>query len=238
MNDYNMHVFPDVRKGDDSFFGLIVGAKGSGKSCLLIDLLQSVWSKSFDLVVIVSPTFSLQHISHEVEGSKFVIISEFRMSIIETLKDLQKEKIEKQQSYQENKTLEVAYQDPLQNSGPPRDHHVLLVFDDIGSLGKEGKLALQMANLAFVVRHFRISIIELCQRATLASTSLSSQADFWIFFAEQNPNERINIFKRIGFTHKQSFWNTFDHETGEVRSWIGIRKIAGRNFFFNIQGLL
>ena len=94
----------------------------------------------------------MQYISHEVEGSKFIIIPEFRMSIIETLKDLQKEKIEKQQSYQENKTLEVAYQDPLQNSSPTRDHHVL--FDDIGSLGKEGKLALQMANLAFVVRHF------------------------------------------------------------------------------------
>ena len=106
------------------------------------------------------------------------------------------------------------------------NHHILLVFDDIGSLGKEGKLALQLCNLAFVVRHFRISIVELCQRATLASTSLSSQADFWIFFAEQNPNERINIFRRIGFTNKDKFWTIFDQKTREVRSWIGIRKIA------------
>jgi hypothetical protein len=225
-------IFPDVRQGDDSFIGLIVGAKGSGKSTLLLDIIQSVWTNSFDLIVIVSPTFSLQNLSKEIDGKGIVIISEFRMSIIEVLQELQRIKIEEKQNLQEAPRELVDY------PKIPADHHILLIFDDIGSLGKEGKLAMQMANLAFVVRHFKISIIELCQRATLASTSLSSQADFWIFFAEQNPNERLNIFRRIGFGDKKKFWEDFDRETRELRSWIGIRKIGGRNFFFTIRGFL
>ena len=120
----------------------------------------------------------------------------------------------------------------------PEDHHVLLIFDDIGSLGREGKLGLQLANLSYVVRHFKVSIVELAQRVTLVSTGLSSQADFWILFAEQNPNEKVNIMKRIGFGDKKWFWEIFNRETSEVRSWIGIRSIAGRKFFFNMQGFI
>ena len=120
----------------------------------------------------------------------------------------------------------------------PEDHHVLLIFDDIGSLGKEGKLGIQLANLSFIVRHLNVSIIELAQRVTLLSTGLSSQADFWIFFCEQNPNERINIYRRIAFCDKKIFWNIFDRETSQVRSWIGIRKVHGRNYFFNGNGFI
>ncbi len=120
----------------------------------------------------------------------------------------------------------------------PEDHHVLLIFDDIGSLGKQGKLSIQMADLAYIVRHLFVSIIELAQRITLLSTGLSSQADLWIFFCEQNPNERINIFRRIGFGEKKKFWDIFDRETSQVRSWIGVRKIHGRNFFFNLHGFI
>jgi hypothetical protein len=239
----NFNFFPDIRCGDDSFVGLIVGSKGSGKTWLLMDLLKTVWLKRFNLIVIVSPTFSLQEISNEIiDGRGIVIFSEFKLCIIEELVELQKDKI-----FEKQYAKEIQQTPPELLPGPgylgaapaiPEDHHVLLVFDDIGSLGREGKLGIQMANLAFLVRHYKISIIELAQRATLASTSLSSQADFWIFFAEQNPNERINIFKRIGFEDRKTFWYKFDRETYEIRSWIGVRKIAGRNYFFNIDGFV
>src|SRR3954471_9706439 len=119
---------------------------------MLIDILKSIWRRLFNLIVIVSPTFSLQDISNEiVDGSGIVIIPEWRTCIIEELTELQKDKIhEKQES--------------SSAAGRPKaieDFHVLLIFDDIGLLGKEGNLSKQMGNLAFVVRHYKISIVEL-----------------------------------------------------------------------------
>ena len=111
----------------------------------------------------------------------------------------------------------------------------------IGSLGKEGKLAVQMNDLSYIVRHLNISIIECAQRICLLSTGLGSQGNFYIFFAEQNPQERTNIQRRISSGKRtikskeenfEWFWNIFDRETDQLRSWIGIRTIGGRNFFF------
>ena len=96
-----------------------------------------------------------------------------------------------------------------------------------------------MANLSYVVRHYNVSIIELAQRVTLLSTGLSSQANFYIFFCEQNPNERQNIQRRVCFSdNKKKWWEIFDRETLDLRSWVGIRNVYGRNFFFNINGFI
>ena len=57
--------------------------------------------------MIVSPTFSLQSISSEIEdGSGIIIINEFRQSIIEELKEYQIEK-KLEQEAQELETQEV-----------------------------------------------------------------------------------------------------------------------------------
>jgi len=134
-------------------------------------------------------------------------------------------------------------EDRWPNSETKDDHHILLVFDDIGSAGKQGKLAEQLADLSYIVRHLHVSIVELAQRIGLLGTGLSSQANFWIFFCEQNPNERSNIQKRVAFGKSNDkkcveFWTIFDRETYELRSWIGIRNIGGRNFFFNSEGFI
>ena len=232
MADYNY--FPDVRAGDDPFVGVFVGRKGSGKTTLLMDLLKSVWKLKFNLIVIVSPTFSTQNVSSEIEdGRGIVIIPEFRLSIIDELAAYQLDKI-----LERERILSTPKEFVVGSLKVPEVHHALLIFDDIGTLGKEGKLAVQLANLAYIVRHRNVSIIELAQRITLASTGLSSQADVWIFFCEQNPNERVNIFRRIGFGNNVTFWNIFDRETSEVRAWIGIRNISGRNIFFNKEGFI
>ena len=98
MDIDNFNYFPDVRKGDDPFVGVIVGRKGSGKTSLLLDLLKTVWKKTFNLIVIVSPTFSLQSLSSEIsDGRGIVIISEFRPCIIQELETFQNEKIKKKQ---------------------------------------------------------------------------------------------------------------------------------------------
>lgn len=238
---YNFNFFPDTRElvgtppHTEQFVGVICASKGSGKTTLLIHLIKSVWRNKFDNIIIVSPTFSLQDLSREIDfGNGVVIFSEFRQSIIEEIIKLQIEKIEDRKA-----KIELYYQGEIEKSEIPSEHHVLLVFDDIGNLGREGKLAIELTNLSFLVRHYKLSIIELAQRATLLTTGLSSQADFYIFFAECNPNERVNIFKRTGFgPNKKAFFRVFDRETMVPRSWIGIRKICGRNLFFNCQGFL
>ena len=203
--------FPDNRQlvgtppHTEQFVGIICAAKGSGKTTLLMDLLKTVWRNKFDLIVIVSPTFSLQDISNELVNGKGVIIFEdFRSCIIDQIMELQIDKIEERKD-----CLDLCRDGKMERKDVPDEHHVLLVFDDIGNLGKEGKLALQMTQLSFLVRHYKISIIELAQRATLLTTGLSSQADFYVFFAECNPNERINIWKRTGFGQKEGnfFWH-------------------------------
>ena len=234
--------FPDVRNGHDGFVGIIVGQKGSGKTSLLVDILKSVWKQKFNMIVIVSPTFALQDLSDEItDGRGIIVFSEFRPCIIRELEAFQIEKIEERKRILQNHLDGYCYEKI------PEPHHVLLIFDDIGTLGKEGKLAAQMNNLSFIVRHRNISIIECAQRICLLSTGLGSQGDFYIFFAEQNPQERTNIQRRMGFGKRtiksknknvEWFWNIFDRETDQLRSWIGIRTIGGRNFFFNQHGFL
>ena len=230
MDTFNF--FPNVRKGDDAFIGIICGMKGSGKTTLLMDLLNTVWKHVFNLIVIVSPTFGLQDISSEIiDGRGILVFSEWRPCIIDQIIEYQTEK--------RNKKREIENNETIFKPKVPEDHHILLIFDDIGSLGKEGKLSIQMANLSYVVRHYNVSMIELAQRVTLLSTGLSSQANFYIFFCEQNPNERQNIQRRVCFSdNKKKWWEIFDRETLALRSWVGIRNVYGRNFFFNINGFI
>jgi type IV secretory pathway VirB4 component len=89
--DFNF--FPNVRKGDDAFVGVICGSKGSGKTTLLLDMLKSIWRNVYDLIVIVSPTFSFQSLSEEIDGRGVIIFSEFRPCIIQQIEELQKDKI-------------------------------------------------------------------------------------------------------------------------------------------------
>ncbi len=162
----NFNFFPNVRLGDEPFVGIFCGAKGSGKTTLLLDILKSVWKHVFNLIVIVSPTFPLQSLSHEIDGRGVIVFSEFRPCILTQISELQEEKINEQKDIQERLRHPelLTFRDP---KSPPEDHHVLLIFDNIGSLGREGKLGIQLANLSYVGRHFKVSIIELAQKISL-----------------------------------------------------------------------
>src|SRR3954469_25854104 len=64
-----------------------------------------------------------------------------------------------------------------EREGRQRKEQCLLVLDDVGLLGKRGKLSDQLDNIAFVSRHYGISTIEIAQRLTLLTTSVRSQLD-------------------------------------------------------------
>jgi hypothetical protein len=117
-----------------------------------------------------------------------------------------------------------------------KKEHTLLILDDVGLQGKKGLLSEQLDKICFTSRHYGVSVIELGQRISLFTTSFRSQADALLMFREDNPNERINIFKSFGFCEKKQFFNIIDRETEQKYSFIGIRNDGGHLKFFDLDG--
>src|SRR3954469_11035449 len=145
---------------EEPFILACVGRRGSGKSHLTLDLIKYFYRGVFDFIVWISPTFLLQQMSLDIEDSTgIVVFSEWRPEIIMAL------------------FAYMSDRNKGEREGRQRKEQCLLVLDDVGLLGKKGKLSDQLDNIAFVSRHYGISTIEIAQRLTLLTTSVRSQLD-------------------------------------------------------------
>jgi hypothetical protein len=198
----------------------VCGRRGSGKSYFVVDLLKYFYRGIFDLIIWISPTFLLQDICTTGLGdcTGLIIIPEWKPEIIQVLFAYM---------FQRNVNAE--------KEGRQKER-ALLILDDVGALGKKGKLSEQLDNVAFVSRNYGVSVIEVVQRITLLSTGMRSQLDCLLIFKEQNPQERINLFRSLGFCEKKEFHETIERHTDEKYSWIGLKNESGRLFFFNLNG--
>jgi hypothetical protein len=203
-------------QGQESFCLAVVARKGSGKSRLVCDIIKHFYAGMFDLIVWISPTVMLQKEAFE-DGTGVVVFHQWRPDILNAL------------------TSYMAKQNSLAEANNTEPERCLLILDDIGLQSRKGRLGEQLDNVAFVCRHYKISIIEISQRMTLLSTSLRSQLDALILFREQNPQERRNLFQSLGFCDKRIFFETIDKHTEEKYSFIMIRNIAGRLFFCDLD---
>ena len=197
----------------------IIGRRGSGKTTLLLDMLRSVYKYKFDLIVFVSPTFLLQDMSKEITSGKGILIfPTFRSEIIDMLCDHQCDR----------------------NEGKVRKdwEKALLILDDIGLASRKGQFAEKLDDLAFISRHYSISVIECAQRVTLLSPSMRSQLQCLISFSEANPHERRMLSTNYCTGSKDSWFKTFDDNTAEDHSWIGMSVVAGKYRWFNEKGAL
>ena len=203
---------------DQPFVMAIIGRRGSGKGYACIELLKYFYRGSFDFVVWVSPTFQLQEMCLDIlDHTGILVFSEWRPEIITSLYQYMNER------------------NQGDRQGRPKEH-CLLILDDVGLLAKRGRLSEQLDNIAFTSRHYGISTIEIAQRITLLTTSVRSQLDALLMFQEQNPQERINMYKSFGFCDKKLFNKIFDQHTEEEYSYIGIRNKAGRLYYFTLDG--
>ena len=210
--------FPHGRDGQP-FVLCCIGRRGSGKSKLCLDLLRYFYNDSFDFIIWISPTFMLQASGQEFSNEmaqRLIVFSEWRPEIITALF-----------SYMSSRNLNKKKEDK---------EHCLLVLDDVGLMGKKGKLSDQLDDIAFISRNYQISMIEIAQRITLVTTSVRSQLDALLLFREQNPQERANLFRSFGFCDRKTFFDTIDYNTEEKYSWIGIRNLAGTLLFFDLNG--
>lgn len=208
---------------DQAFMLAIVGRRNSGKTHKLTTLLVSHYKDKFDLIIWVSPTFGLQQektMKLIDNFSGFIVFNEWRPAIIESL-----------YAYMESRNTG----DALKERGGQKER-ALLILDDIGTLGKKGKLSEQLDNLAFVSRNYQVSIAELGQRMTLLSTAVRSQLDCLILFREQNPQELRNLYAAFGFGKKTEFLEIIEEHTREKYSTIGIKNTAGTLHFFDNHG--
>jgi len=214
---------------EESFVMAIIGRRGSGKGHLCLDLLKHFYKGRFDFIVWISPTFQMQTMCLNIEDSTGVcVFSEWRPEILHSL----------------------FYYMGLRNSGEREGREkeqCLLILDDVGLQGKKGRLSDQLDQIAFTSRHYGVSLIEMTQRITSLSTSVRSQLDALIMFREENPLERMNLWKNFGFGNeedesetekemKRKFFRTINSKTREKYGVVGIRNLGGHFHFFDLNG--
>jgi len=204
MEDDPVFPTPEYKNG---FTMGIVGRKGSGKTTLLVDLLNSVYSMKFDMIIVVSQTWHIQDLKiGSYQG--FVIFKKFSPVVIEVIRNFMEGRVEK----------------------------CLLILDDLGLIRLNSPEANALNSLCTYQRHYNISVIQLGQRLTMLHTTVRSQLDCLIVFAEGNHHERGLLFQNFGFGDRFKFWDVFTRHTQDKHSWVGIRHVAGRYFFFNEHG--
>ena len=137
---------------EEPFVMGVIGRRGSGKGHAVMELLKYFYKGSFDLIVWISPTFQLQEMCLNIpDHTGLVVFTEWRPEIITALYTYMKQR----------KLLHL--DDPNRT---PKEQ-CLLILDDVGLLGKKGKLSEQLDRIAIDSRHYGISLI---QRSTLIST--------------------------------------------------------------------
>lgn len=212
-------VFPDVNEVDAAML-LIVGRKQSGKTTLLVDLLYTFYANTFDLIVIVSPTFMNQDVAAEIDGQRGIVVVEdwdprLLVGIGEALHKLE----EREDEAYANEGLK----------SPKNVKRALLVLDDLGSMQYWTKAEKkEMEETTYLMRHRNISVFTLGQRLTLTLPGARSQADGLIIFGESNNLERNLLVQNFGFGNKEQFLHDFDERTKDEHSFGVLRNVKGK----------
>lgn len=204
---------------DQPFIMAIIGRRGSGKGFLCLDLLKHFYKGHFSFIIWISPTFHLQSMTLNLEDSTgIVVFTQARPEIINSL-------------FQYMNSRNTGDREGREKE------QCLLILDDVGLDSRKGHLSEQLDRIAFISRHFGVSLIEIAQRITLLTPSVRSQLDCLLMFREQNPLERQNLYRSFGFgENKKEFFRYFDEHTEEKYAVVGIKNDAGKFVFFNLNG--
>lgn len=204
---------------DQPFIMAIIGRRGSGKGYLCLDLLKHFYKGHFSFIVWISPTFHLQSMTLNLEDSTgIVVFTQARPEIINSLFQY------------------MASRNSGDREGREKEQ-CLLILDDVGLDSRKGHLSDQLDRIAFISRHYGVSLIEIAQRITLLTPSVRSQLDCLLMFREQNPLERLNLYRSFGFGEsKKEFFKYFDEHTEEKYAVVGIKNDAGKFVFFHLNG--
>lgn len=166
----------------------IVGASGSGKSNLVLNLLslKKFYSGYFDNIVVISPTALSVDTSYQVLNLSSDNFFKPSVDVLESLRDLQEKRIEEAKG-NKNKVKKM-----------------LIIFDDIVSHKSfcNSPIFLQFAVMS---RHWNVSIMVLSQAYHRIPKSVRLQMSSLIFF--KGSNKELDVltedFNAPGLSSKQ-----------------------------------
>lgn len=166
--DPKLNDVPLLRAMNRSFFALILGSPGSGKSSLVYSLLTDgrLFRHVFDRILLVMPESSLQSFG---EDNKLMEIPE-----------------ERRFDQLTPKTMDTIMDQILENR--EKEWTTLLILDDVQMALKDKYIERRLLHLAANRRHQKLSIIVVCQtykRTPLAVRNLASCA-FCFRMSRQN----------------------------------------------------
>jgi energy-coupling factor transporter ATP-binding protein EcfA2 len=156
---------------NQSFFMIIVGKAGSGKTSLLINMIthKGIYKKIFDKIVLVMPKNSRKSMKKNPfdDLPSEQAFEEFSYNVIKKVKDIREEFDE----------LDKKRKRPRQQ---------LLILDDITATLKNNDIQKQLIELATNRRHYKLSIILLVQFIRAIPRPVRFQATCLVFFKPSN----------------------------------------------------
>jgi len=160
------------------FFGLIIGASGSGKSSFVHSILTQkeprIYRKCFHKIFLFIPPNSLESLKKS------------------PLKNHPKERIFHELT---EANLQKVYESASQSSSD--GENTLIYIDDMGSDLKNTEVQRLLRTIVWNKRHLKCSILINIQSYISASTALRRNANFFVMFRPRNKREGTAIFEEL-----------------------------------------
>ena len=177
LGDHILPPFPN-----QSFFMIICGKAGSGKTSLLINMLESkahnrIYNRVFDKIVLVMPTNSRKSIKDNPldDLPSDQTFENFSDKVVEKIKDIRED-------------FDVL------DKKKKRPRNQLLILDDITATLKNNDIMKSLIELATNRRHLKLSIVLLVQFLRAIPRPVRFQATSVVFFKPANQLD-TNILK-------------------------------------------
>jgi Cdc6-like AAA superfamily ATPase len=153
---------------------LICGAPGSGKTSMMVSLLQSkqAYKKAFDQVFVVMPPSSARSLKNNIFEKHNRMYDDLTSDTLEQILE------QTRKSTKENK-----------NS--------LVVIDDFGAALKDGEIQRQLKELIWNRRHLRTSVWIMLQSYISAPLQLRKAVSHLVTYKPRNKLEFLKIFEEL-----------------------------------------
>lgn len=214
---------------NSSFFYIICGQPGSGKTSFLINLLKqhknpknNIYYKVFDKILLVMPSNSRASIQNNIFNTlpPEQIFDEIDINLFESIKVI-KELFD--ENKEEAKIKKKKY----------TTQHQLLILDDITAQLKNNDVEKMLVELALNRRHLNLSIILLVQVLNKIPKSVRSNCTSLIFFNTKAKAQLQIIHEEFILLDKKSFENLIKFCFDKQHNFIFINKDGF--FYKNLQ---
>ena len=203
--------YPGIRYAMTPAVTIIVGRKGMGKSCMIVDALRNPKALKwiYDKIIIFSGTFRTQY--HNLWSK----LSSKGIVVFEELDEL---------------ILMNVYEQQL---GSPE--HVLILSDDMDQ--QWAKMDQQVVNKIITnSRHCNLSLCFLVQKMSMVPTIIRSNADCVVAYATSCHREFEAIYNEFSHCSKKEFHKFFCEATSEPYSFLVCCVQSGKvEMYINFQ---